>query len=146
MKYFQGQFVPKNPEKYAGDVTKITYRSSWEKKAMLWFDEQPNILKWNSEELVIPYISPVDGRQHRYFPDFMVLSKGRDGKISKLVVEVKPAAQCEPPKPGKKTKRMITEIKTYSVNQAKWEAAKEFCKRNGMEFLVIDEYDLGIRK
>jgi hypothetical protein len=144
-KFFQGTYVPKNPEKYVGNVNNISFRSSWEKKAMVFFDNNPGILKWASEELVIPYISPVDGREHRYFPDFIVVSKSPAGVIKKMVVEVKPASQCEPPKTKKKTKRMITEMNTFMVNQAKWDAARTWCSRNNMEFIVLTEVDLGIR-
>jgi hypothetical protein len=145
-RYLQGTFVPKHPEKYIGDITKISFRSSWERRAMLWFDEQPNILRWNSEEIIIPYISPLDGKPHRYFPDFLVEVKKADGKIVKTLVEIKPAAQCVPPTQKKKTKRMITEMQTYMVNQSKWAAARDWCKRNGIEFLILDEFGLGIKK
>lgn len=144
MKYHQGRFIPKNPQKYHGDPTNIVFRSSWERKAMIFFDMNPNILKWSSEEHVIPYISPVDGNPHRYFPDFLVAARTRDGSIKRLMVEVKPAAQCEPPKQKKKTKKYIQEAQTYAVNQAKWEAAKMWCMNNGFEFKILTEKELGI--
>ncbi len=144
MKFHQGQFAPKNPSKYAGDLSKIIYRSGWERKAMIFFDENPSILKWGSEEVIVPYVSPLDGRPHRYYPDFVIKIKTRDGTIQNVMVEIKPAAQCEPPKQKKQTKRMITETQTYMVNQAKWQAAEEFCKRNNMKFQVVTEYDLGL--
>ena len=146
MKFLQGRYIPKNPDKYAGDISKIVFRSSWERKAMVFFDNNPNILKWGSEETVVPYLSPVDGRMHRYFPDFTVLSRGSDGKMKRTMVEVKPAAQCEPPKQKKKTKRMIMEVSTYLVNQAKWDAARAWCHINGYEFMILTEKELGIKK
>jgi hypothetical protein len=146
MKYLQGKFIPKNPEKYVGDVDNISFRSSWERKAMIFFDDNPNVLKWGSEELIIMYVSPVDDRPHRYFPDFILSLKSRDGLIKKYVVEVKPAIQCEPPKQKKKTQRMLMEVKTYAVNQAKWEAARKWCASNGFEFTILTERELGIKK
>lgn len=143
-KYLQGVFTPKNPDKYAGDVSKIFFRSSWERKAMVFFDDDPNILKWNSEETIVPYISPVDNKPHRYFPDFLVMCKTRDGTIKKMMVEIKPAAQCQPPKQKKKTARMLLEVKTYAINQAKWEAARVWCQKHGMEFTILTEKELGI--
>jgi len=145
-KYLQGKFVPKNPNKYVGKVTDIFFRSSWERKAMIFFDENPGILKWNSEEVVIPYISPIDNRQHRYFPDFLIMVKTRTGDIKKIMVEVKPATQCEPPKQRKKTAKMITEVQTYMVNQAKWASARKWCATNNMEFQILTEKELGIKK
>ena len=71
-KYYQGKYRPKNPIKYKGDPTNIVFRSSWELKAMKYFDLNENVLKWQSEELAVPYKSPIDGRWHRYFPDFLI--------------------------------------------------------------------------
>ena len=146
MKYHQGKFTPKNPDKYAGDATKITFRSGWEKKAMVFFDTNPAILKWNSEEKIIPYISPLDGRAHRYFPDFLVAVKTKTGEVKKIMVEVKPLKQCSPPTQKKQTKRLITETHTYLVNQAKWDAAKAWCDKNGFGFQLLTEIELGIGK
>jgi len=146
MKFYQGKYTPINPDKYVGDVTNIQYRSGWEKKAMIFFDTTPSILKWNSEEVVVPYISPVDGKAHRYFPDFLVQYQTKTGEIKKMMVEIKPLAQCNPPKQKKQTKRMINEVATYLVNQAKWAAAELYCKKHGLEFKVLTERDLGITK
>jgi len=141
--YLSGKFTPKHLEKYSGDATQIQYRSSWEKKAMIWFDTNPSILQWASEEIVIPYISPLDNRPHRYFPDFAVKYKTKDGTIKKALVEVKPFAQCNPPKQQKRmSKRLITETTTYLVNQAKWNAAKEWCDKNQFDFIVLTEREL----
>ena len=138
--------MPKNPEKYVGDVTNIIYRSGWEKRAMIRFDEHPDVVKWGSEEIIIPYISPVDGRPHRYFPDFMVISKSGD-KFIRTMVEIKPHAQCEPPKPQKRqTKRLVEAVQTYAVNQAKWTAARKWCADRDTQFVVFTEYELGIKK
>lgn len=141
--YKQGFFKPKNPKKYIGDPTNIVYRSGWEKRVMDWADTQSSVLRWCSEEVVIPYVSPVDGRYHRYFVDFFVEAKGRDGVVRKILIEVKPHAQTQEPKvQSRKTKRYITEVVTYGVNQAKWKAAEEYCKDKGWEFLILTEEQL----
>lgn len=143
--YLQGKFTPKNPSKYVGDVSNIIYRSSWELKVMIFFDTNPNILKYGSEELIIPYISPVDNLPHRYYTDFAVQYKTKLNEIKKAIVEIKPLSQCKPPEmKSKVTKRYITETKTYLVNQAKWKFAKEWCSKNGWDFLILTEKDIGV--
>ena len=125
---YQGKFRPRNPSKYAGDPTNIIYRSHWELKLMSYLDKHPHVMKWSSEEVVIPYKSPIDGRLHRYFPDFYVEQINKDKKKDKILIEVKPKYQTVPPmikKNGSKpTKRYINEVKTWGINQAKWDAAK----------------------
>lgn len=111
---------------------------------MVFFDNNPSILKWSSEETVVPYISPVDNRPHRYFLDFTVMFKTRTGEIKRAIVEVKPAAQTKPPVNRKKTQRYLEEVKTYSVNQAKWKYAKEWALDNGFEFMILTEKELGL--
>lgn len=134
-----------NPKKYVGNPDNIVYRSSWELKFMKWCDSNPNILSWGSEELVIPYISPVDHRVHRYFVDFYIQVRDSNGKVSKYLVEIKPLRFTQPPKqPKRQTKRFLNEVATYAVNQAKWKFADEFCKDKGWKFLVLTEKELGI--
>lgn len=146
-KYHQGKWAPRNPGKYQGDVNNIIYRSSWELKAFIWFDLNPSILKWASEELVIPYWSPADQRMRRYFPDFVIQYKTNTGGVGNAVVEVKPAAQRSMPKvPKKQTQKYLNEVVTYATNQAKWEAATKWCDEKGWRFVILDEYDLGIKK
>jgi phage/plasmid-associated DNA primase len=141
--YKQGLFKPQNPKKYIGDPTNIVYRSGWEKRVMDWCDTNSNIKKWCSEEIVIPYKSPVDNRWHRYFVDFYVEAVRSDGQTVKMLLEVKPKAQTMEPVPKKrKTKGYITEVVTYGVNQAKWKAAEEYCKDKGWEFMLITEEQL----
>jgi hypothetical protein len=142
---YSGRFTPKNPQKYVGDANNIIYRSSWECKVMSWLDRNDNIVSWASEELIIPYISPVDGRRHRYFPDFLVKVKTRDGAVKTMILEVKPKKQTEKPEQRKKiTKQYINEVATWGVNQAKWKAATEFCLDRGWEFKILTEEHLGI--
>jgi len=113
---------------------------------MVQLDENPNVLEWSSEELIIPYISPVDGKRHRYFPDFIVKIKDKNGVIKTMVLEVKPKKQTREPERGKRvTKQYITEVATWGVNQAKWKAAIEYCQDNGWEFKLITEEHLGIK-
>ena len=142
---YSGKFTPKNPQKYVGDYTKITYRSSWEARVMTWLDKEPNVISWASEELAIPYISPVDGKRHRYFPDFIVKVKNKDGKVSTMMIEVKPQKQSgEPAKRSRLPKQYITEVMTYGINQAKWKAAQEYCLDKGWQFKVLTEKELGL--
>lgn len=144
-KYKQGQFKPANPSKYKGDPTKIFYRSSWELKFMLNVDKDPTILEWSSEEVIVPYRSPIDNKIHRYFADFVVKKK-IGNKITTVMVEIKPEAQSKPPKkPSRQTNKYIREVLTFGVNQAKWEAARQYCNKKGWEFEVLGETALGIR-
>lgn len=147
MRYHQGKWQPKNPAKYVGDVNAIYFRSSWELRLLVWLDSNPSILKYASEELVIPYISPVDNRPHRYFVDFLVQYKTSGGDIKKAMIEVKPHAQTlMPEKKRKSDKKFLVEMQTYAVNQAKWAAARVWAAKNGWDFWVFDEYSLGIKK
>lgn len=143
---YKGKFKPKNPQKYRGDSNNIVYRSTWECRVMSWLDERADVVEWASEEFSIPYISPVDGKVHRYFPDFYVKIKQKDDIIREMVLEVKPHRQTqEPQKKSRVTKQYITEVVTYGVNQAKWKAAEEFCKDRKWTFKVLTEYDLGLK-
>ena len=142
----KSKFKPSHPDKYMGDPTNIICRSTWERRFCQWCDTNPNILKWASEEFSIPYVSPVDSRIHRYYPDFLVEYRDATGKIKKQIVEVKPKKQTHPPvKKGKVTKSFIYESATYEINQAKWKAASEFAKDNGIEFRIVTEDELGIK-
>ena len=142
---YQGIFKPKNPKKYIGDSNNIVYRSSWECKVMHWLDQNDDIVSWASEELIVPYKSPIDNRFHRYFPDFIVKVKTRDGTMKTLMIEVKPKKQTMPPEPRKRvTKQYVTEVTTYGVNQAKWKAAQEYCLDRGWEFKIMTEEHLGL--
>lgn len=110
---------------------------------MVHLDENPSVIGWSNEEIVIPYLSPVDGRWHRYFPDFFVKVKNRNGLEESMILEVKPKSQASPPKPKSRiTKQYIQEVATWGVNEAKWKAAKEFCLDKGWEFRIITEAEL----
>ena len=141
---YSGRYVPIQQKKYRGDVSKVVYRSLWERRFMVYCDKSSSILEWGSEEVIIPYISPLDGRMHRYFPDFYIKVKQKDKTIKKMIIEVKPKIQCGPPKPPKrKTKRFINEVRTWGVNEAKWNAAIEWCNDRGMEFKILTEDHVG---
>ena len=144
---YSGRYIPKNPKKYKGDHSKVIYRSLWERRFMAYCDSSVSIIEWGSEEIIIPYLSPWDGKKHRYYPDFYIKVKQHDGKIKKYIIEVKPKKQCSPPnpKPSRKTKRWFSEVKTWGVNEAKWKYANSWCLNNGMEFKILTEDDLGIR-
>ena len=142
---YKGKYYPSYPRKYKGDPTNIIYRSLWERKFMVYCDKNDNILEWASEEIAIPYRSPIDNRVHRYFPDFYMKVKERGGKIRRYVIEVKPAKQTKPPvKPKRQTKGYIIEAYEYAKNQAKWKMAREFCADRQWEFKVVTEKELGI--
>jgi hypothetical protein len=143
---YKGKYHPSFPKKYKGDPTNIIYRSLWERKFCVYCDLNENIIEWQSEEKFIPYRSPIDGKVHRYFPDFLIKVKESDGSIKKYMVEIKPKKQTiPPPKPQKQTKRYISEVYEYAKNQAKWEAAREWCADRGYEFKIITEDNLNIR-
>jgi hypothetical protein len=139
--FHKRKFIPIFPEKYTGDPTNIIMRSSWETRFASWCDKNPSVLKWNSEETIVPYRCPTDNRIHRYFVDFKITVN--TGKT--YIVEVKPAAQTQPPiYPGRQTQRYITESLTFMKNKAKWEAAIEFARDRGWEFKIITEKELGL--
>jgi hypothetical protein len=106
----QGYFKPRHPEKYVGDVNKIRFMSSWELQADKFLDDNPNVLRWSSEEIVIPYVKPTDGKVHRYYPDYWVEYRNKHGDVVSEIWEVKPETQTKPPKTrGKKKKTQLRE-------------------------------------
>lgn len=140
---YSGKFSPKNVSKYLGDPTNIWWRSLWERRVMVHLDENANVIEWSNEEIIIPYLSPVDSKWHRYFPDFFAKIKNKENNVESFVIEVKPKKQSQPPKkPSKITKRYITEVMTWGVNEAKWKAADEYCKDRQWKFIVITEDNL----
>jgi len=141
---YKGWFTPKHRSKYKGDSDNVVYRSSWELRVMKWLDENPSVIWWASEELIIKYRSPLDQKIHRYFPDFIVRLKQKNGAESTVVIEIKPQKQTVKPEQKRKTKRYLQEAATYAVNQEKWRAADLFCKEHGWQFKVLTEKDIGI--
>ena len=145
MKTHKGYYKPRNPNKYNGDPSNIIYRSSWERMCMVYFDNNPNVLQWGSEEVIVPYRSPIDGRLHRYYPDFLIKVLTSKGDTDTILIEVKPYSQTQPPTVrSRKTKKYINEVATYGINSSKWHFAKEYCKDRGWKFQIITEKELGI--
>lgn len=146
MATYKGRFKPQNYEKYDGDPSNIVFRSGWEYKVMKWLDTHPDIISWSSEEFFIPYISPLDGKKHRYFPDFKATIRQEDGTFKTFIMEVKPLKQTIQPVPKNKaarvTKAYIREVTQYGVNAAKWEACYKYCNERKWDFQIITELDL----
>jgi len=142
--YLQGFYVPQHKDKYIGNSNNIVYRSSYELKFFRWLDYNPQVLKWNSEDLKIPYINPFDGKIHYYYVDVIFQYVNVNKEIRTALAEIKPSDQCEPPKPPKKrlSSSYKQKVKTFIINQAKWEAAKKFASENNMLFLVVTEKQL----
>ena len=145
-KYKQGRYTVRNYLKYDGDPTNVYYRSGWEKLAFLWLDNSEACVKWNSEEIVIPYRSPVDGEVHRYYPDLKATIKQRDVSVKTFLIEIKPFDQTIPPKNTRNKKALMESVATYQINQAKWVAAKSYCESKGFDFMLITEFELGLKK
>lgn len=144
---YKGKYAPKYPEKYAGNPDNIVYRSLWERKFMEWCDFNQSVVKWGSEEVVVPYKDPARGYSvRRYFPDFVIQVKTKTGQTKITMIEIKPEYQCKQPAQKKRTtQKYLNEMLTWGTNQAKWEAAEQFCKMRGWEFKVLTEHDLGIK-
>lgn len=139
--FHKRKYTPIFPEKYAGNPTNIIMRSSWETMFAAWCDKNPSVVKWSSEETIIPYRCPTDNHIHRYFVDFKITVN--TGKT--YLVEVKPYKQTQLPEyPGKRTQRYLMESLTYMKNQAKWAAATNYAKDRGWEFKIITEHELGL--
>lgn len=139
---YKTRFIPQNPAKYVGDSTNIVCRSLWERSFAKYCDENSGVLKWGSEEVIVPYLSPVDGRMHRYFTDFWI-EVNSTGGIKRFLIEIKPASQTMPPKqPKRQTKRFIKEAQTFAINKAKWTAADIYARERGWTFLVLTERHL----
>ena len=144
---YSGRYLPSHPKKYNGDSKNIIYRSLWERKFMRHCDLTESIHEWQSEEFWIPYISPVDKKIHRYYPDFFIKYTDKTGKLRSMVIEIKPKKQVTKPNmnPKRKTQAWQNSIVTWAVNQAKWKAAREFCADRKLEFKIMTEVELGIK-
>lgn len=142
---YKGIFKPSFSQKYIGDYKNIVYRSLWELKFMNYCDKNENILKWSSEEIWIPYVSPIDNRVHKYFPDFYIKYKDNEGILKESLIEIKPKRQVNGPKIGKKiNQKQIYEVKEFAKNQSKWKAAKEFCEDRRWTFQILTEDNIGV--
>lgn len=143
--YSQGFYHVRNPEKYDGNPNDVIFRSSWEAKFMHWADTNRQVLKWSSERVIVPYVSPIDNKSHRYFVDFKITLINNKEQTITYLVEIKPDAQTRPPKPRKKTKAYLNEVKTWGVNEAKWVAAELYATQRGMRFVILTEIHLNIQ-
>lgn len=133
---YSGRFKPKNPGKYEGDVDNIVYRSMWEYQALRWCDLNDDVVKYSSEEVVVPYRCRTDGKKHRYFIDLKI--KFRTGKT--LIVEIKPKKETQKPQQRKrKTQKYLNEALTYMKNISKWDAADQFAYERGWSFQIWTE-------
>ena len=142
---YKGVYKPKNIKKYRGNPTRIVYRSLWERKYMIYCDSTPSILEWGSEEVIIPYRSPIDRRVHKYYPDFYIKVREKGGNISKYIVEIKPKKQTKPPYgKDKRTAAYKREALTFAVNRSKWDAAEDYCDDRQMKFLILTEDHLAV--
>ena len=148
---YKGKFKAKNPNKYKGNPTNIIYRSLLERRFMVYLDNTPSVLKWSSEEIVVPYVSPLDGRVHRYFPDFYMKYKDKDAMIVETLIEIKPLKHTKPPDPkrkltktGRTSKKYLREVNTYIINEAKWKQAVKFCEERGWNWRIVTEKDINI--
>jgi hypothetical protein len=114
---------------------------------MKYCDNNPNVLEWGSEEIVIPYLSPVDGKVHRYFVDFYMKVRDSAGRTTRYLIEIKPAKFTKPPEtPKRRTRQFVQEVFAYGVNQAKWKSARDFCENRGWKFEILTEKELGLDK
>jgi len=138
---YKGKYIPINRKKYVGNSSQVIYRSLWERKLMVYCDRNEKVIEWGSEEVIVPYRSPWDGKMHRYFPDFYIKIKQGDGTYKKFIIEVKPKAQCKEPikTPKRKTRKWYKEVQTWGINQAKWKSAIDYCENRGMEFKILTE-------
>jgi hypothetical protein len=136
-RFAQGKFNLKNPAKYIGGRTP-TYRSSWEFAFMRFCDEHPSVSQWASEAIKIPYRNPLTGKHTIYVPDFFIVYADKRGRQKVELIEVKPANQAIKEKTGRSRANQAS----YILNQAKWEAARAYCKQKGMLFRVVTEADI----
>lgn len=143
-RFKQGSYNPIHPEKYVGNKPPV-YRSSYELRFFTFLDKNPNVIKWGSESIAIPYISPADGRLHHYYPDNIVQIKEND-KVINYIIEIKPLKQTNPPKDSGKRKpdKLLFEKIQFAINMAKWDAAKQWCDANQFKFQIITEQELSL--
>lgn len=139
---YKSKYKPINPHKYVGDISNIICRSNWERKVCKFLDLNENVLSWSSEELSIPYFSPIDKKWHKYFPDFICELQTKNKNTEKIIIEVKPEKQTKQPNPSKNKKKYLNEMKTFTINTCKWTAADSFCKKNGWKFKILTEKEL----
>jgi hypothetical protein len=134
-------YNPKNKSKYVGKLDNIICRSLWERRFCRYLDENQKVLRWSSEELAIPYVSPIDNKIHRYYPDFLIEVINKDGNVKTLLIEVKPLKQTKEPSYSNK-KTQLKEMLRYKINLAKWNSAEKYCTKQEWEFKILTEKQL----
>ena len=140
---YKSRYKLTNKSKYLGNPQNIICRSLWERRVCKYLDNNKNVIRWGSEEISIPYYSPVDKKWHKYYPDFIVEKKNSNGTVETLVIEVKPLKQTKPPKkPKRKSRNYINECFTYEINKSKWNAAESMCVKKGWKFIILTEKDI----
>ena len=146
MGWQQDYYQLQKPEKYIGDVNNVFYRSSWELEAFKFCENNPNVLKWGSEEIAIPYSKPTPNggvKPAKYYPDLYMEYRDKEGNIQKVIIEVKPKKQTKASRSRNPANKMY-ENQMYFINQLKWDAAKNWCEQNGIRFIVMTESDMFI--
>lgn len=140
----QGKYEVVNREKYLGDPDKVRYLSSYERATFRWCDLSPNVIRWSSEEVVVPYHDPIKQKNRRYIVDvYLEYKMPSTGEVRKILIEIKPSQFTKPPKKGRKRKDIYeAECATYITNQAKWGAAEKFAKQRGWEFQLLTENEI----
>lgn len=136
-KYAQGKYQIQHPEKYVGNKSP-TYRSGWEWTFMQFCDNNPNILQWASEAIHINYRNPFTGRNTIYVPDFLIVYNDAEGRKHAEVIEVKPTKETTLEAAGRSPKAQAAAV----LNMAKWEAARAWCKAQGLTFRIITESEI----
>jgi hypothetical protein len=103
---------------------RIYCRSSWEKRRCRVLDADKDVILFSACGFRIPY--KLRGLYRTYFPDLLVKRKFEGNKLS------------------------IEEIKGYFPDKKMWEAkkeaGKEFCRRSGFKFVVLDSLFLVLSK
>lgn len=146
----QGKYDLKNPSKYKGTLP-VIYRSSWEHRVFYFLDNNPAIIEWASESIIIPYKSQVDNSMHRYYIDVNFIANDRQGNQKRYLIEIKPYEQTIPPKtPTKRTPKAVQRynqaVLTFQKNQDKWLYARAWAKNNGYIFDIWTEKTLGLSR
>ena len=141
---YKGKYTPEHPAKYMGNSSNIVYRSMWERRCMKYFDVNPSVLQWSSEEISIPYYDSMTKKVRKYFPDFLIKVKTENGEDKTHLIEVKPSKDLRPPVGGrgKKKSTLLYEMKTYQMNQDKFASARKWCDKRGITFDVWTEKHL----
>ena len=144
-RWANGTYVLKNPAKYIGKGSP-RYRSGWEHAFFRFCDNNDAVLEWASESIAIPYRNPVTGKQSVYIPDILMTYRTRSNQVRAELIEIKPKKETIMPEtnPSRRTKAWAYKVKTWVINQAKWQAAKEFCADRNYEFRIMTEEELGV--